>query len=132
MFEIIEVIARPRVTGALLNVLDIILLLCINALIMCRVISHYKDAENFLYESNSDKEDRQIIKRKMLTMFFGCFCAAVAGVLLAMYGHEVKPEIVAKLGGYGTALMNTVCCIMTAREVYRVNHTGGAREEHKK
>lgn len=131
MFEIIEVIARPRITGQLLNVLDIILLLC-SALILYRTVKGCKEAENFLCEDNSDKEERQIIKRRLQVMFFGCFCIAVAGVLLAMYGQEVKPEIVAKLGGYGTALMNTVCCIMTAREVYRVNHTGGAREEHKK
>lgn len=132
MFEIIEVIARPRVTGQLLNVLDIILLVCLNALIMCRAVSHCKDAENFLRESRSDKEDRQIIKRRMLALFFGCFCATVAGVLLAMYGHAVKPEIVAKLGGYGTALMNTVCCIITAREVYRLKNTGNEREERGK
>ena len=65
-------------------------------------------------------------------MFFGCFCIAVAGVLLAMFGPAVKPELIAKFSGYGTALMSVTGCIITAREVCRVNHTGGAREEHKK
>lgn len=131
MFEIIEVIARPRVTGQLLNVLGIVLLIC-SALILCRVIKHCKEAENFLCENTLDKEDMQIIKRRLQAMFFGCFCIAVAGVFLAIYGYAVKPEIVAKLGGYGTALMNTVCCIMTVREVYKLKNTGSAREEHKK
>lgn len=131
MFEIIEVIARPRITGQLLNVLDIILLLC-SVLIMYRTVKGCKEAENFLCEDNSDKEEKQIIQRSLLGMFFGCFCIAIAGVLLAMYGHAVKPEIVVKLCGYGTALMNTVCCIMTAREVYRLKNTGSEREERRK
>lgn len=131
MFEIIEVIARPRVTGQLLNALDIVLLIC-STLILCRVIKHCKETENFLCENTLDKEDMQIIKRRLHAMFFECFCIAVAGVLLAMFGPAVKPELIAKLSGYGTALMSATACIITAREVYRVNHTGGAREEHKK
>lgn len=131
MFEIIEVIARPRVTGQLLNVLGIVLLIC-SALILCRVIKHCKEAENFLRENTLDKEDMQIIKRRLQGMFFGCFCIAVAGVLLAMFGPAVKPEFIAKFSGYGTALMSATGCIIASREVYRVNHTGGAREEHKK
>lgn len=121
MFEIIEVIARPRVTGQLLNVLDVILLFC-SVLIMCRTIKHCKDAEEC-----SDKEEKQIIKRRLQTMFFGCFCIAVASMLSAVYGSAIKPEII-----YGTALMNTACCILTAREVCRLKNTGSAREEHKK
>lgn len=131
MLEIIEVIARPRVTGQLLNVLDIVLLIC-STLILCRVIKHCKEAENFLCENALDKEDMQIIQRKLHAMFFGCFCIAVAGVLLAMLGPAVKPDFVVKLSGYGTALMSATGCIITAREAYRVNHTGSAREEHKR
>lgn len=131
MFEIIEVIARPRVTGQLLNVLDIVLLIC-STLILCRAVKHCKEAESFLYENTLDKEGMQIIKRRLLGMLFECFCIAVAGVLLVMLGPAVKPEFIAKFSRYGTALVSAAGCIITAREVYRVNHTGGAREEHKK
>lgn len=119
MFEIIEVIARPRVTGQLLNVMDVILLIC-SALILCRVIKHCKDAEKFLCENTLDKGDMQIIKRRLQAMFFGCFCIAVAGALLAMLGSAVKPELIAKFSGYGTALMSVTGCIITAREVYKL------------
>lgn len=119
MFEMIEAIARPRITGQLLSVMDAILLIC-SALILCRVIKHCKEAENFLCENTLDKEDMQIIKRRLQAMFFGCFCIAVAGALLAMLWPTVKPEFIAKFSRYGTALMSVSACIITAREVYKL------------